>query len=187
MGVIALAFAGVTFYLMHLFFWDSFIYVFYAIPCVIMAFLSLCGCMVYYNLIELPVKARVLVDVIVPFLIVGGIPLDIGIERLSYQNYVSFTPEKWKTIEDAYKCDMALDFLGKYEVVGMTMNEIVSLLDEPQREGPLESSNRDYTYYYDYSCGSPKTGLGIDSYLLTFYTMGESRDLVVVNYVLTAY
>lgn len=177
---------GVSLYCVHFGVWSSPSNFIFLIPSLGGAILLLGLAIVIFFGLDSSLWQKIVIYVALPVVIIGGFFLDLGIENLSFNIYTSFAPEKWLTIESKYKLEMANDFLSKYEVKGMKMNEIVSLLGEPAEEGEVESSE-EYSYRYSYDCGRPIKRYALSSYRLDFFANGDNRDLEVVAYSLEEY
>ncbi|MDO5330727.1 MAG: hypothetical protein Q4F15_04820 [Bacillota bacterium] len=167
---------------MHIAVWDSGIALVYiALCCVAIFFLSIIS-LILFNISGVSGPAKVAVSLSFVAILMAGFPIDYGIETACYNAYISFSPEKWQNVDGQYKAPMARDFLDRYEVKEMQVNEIVELLGEPQEEGLIRESGQEYDYYFRYDCGSPTHWHGPYPWALDFYTSGDDRGLTILDY-----
>lgn len=180
-GLLFLVFLGICFYWMHRLVWESAWAVIYMFIYLGMALVFMIVGLIFFNEAGIKGAVRIAVNIAAPLIMLIGPGADIAIERISFDAYTSFSPEKWLTVDEGYKYVMTNDFLAKYEVKGMKVEEVVSLLGEPQEEGSL-AEGETYAYYFRYDCGRPTTRYAIEHYFLDFYTMGEDRTISISDY-----
>lgn len=112
-----------------------------------------------------------------------GIGIAIGIVVISYPFYYAFSPditnyhsrvefdqEKWKVWKETettvcLRWDMAHDLLKRHDLIGLTSNEIIDLLGEPDRKNKIE-----IRYYL----GMSRHGIDTGSLILTI-----ENDIVI--------
>lgn len=180
-GILFLVSLGFAFYWMHFLVWNSPLGIVYMAISLGIAFALLIVGLIFFNEAGFEGAPRIAVNITFPLLLLIGPGVDIAAERISFDAYTSFSPEKWLTIDEGYKYVMTNDFLNKYEVKGMKMEEVVSLLGEPNNEGAL-AEGEEYSYYFRYDCGRPVTRYAIEHYYLDFYSMGEDKTLTIMDY-----
>lgn len=89
------------------------------------------------------------------------LPFFITVNR--FNNMVSYTREKWLTVDEKYKYYMAKDFLNDHNVNDLNETQIKSYLGEPDYY-IVESSST----ILQYNVGSPVRHFAIDPYILSF-------------------
>lgn len=181
--VVSFCFLGLAIYSLHRAIWESAgIFVIVAILVTIFACSSMSIALMFFNFANPRKGLRMGVNIALPGIVVGGLATSFFVERAAFRNYISFTPEKWQSIDSRYKLDMTSDFLDKYDVKEMTVNQVVDLLGEPYSEGKVIGSS-EYNYQYSYDCGVPINASTSDPYILKFYTLGiADKDAMIVAY-----
>lgn len=180
-GLVTLFFAGLSCYFVHLAVWLSGIAFIFVFVSLLAAIFFMVPALIFFNESKPVSAARIAVNIALPALVIGGLLIDIGVENLVSSIYVTYSPSKWQTVGSYYKTEMARDFLSKYEVKGMSINDITELLGEPDSEGETEDTE-EYPYRFRYDCGKPVRIHCHYNYYLDFFTAGSDRNLVIHDY-----
>lgn len=178
-GVATLIFLGLSLYWIHLMVWNSPWAVMNVIPFLVTSAILAVPTLVFLDICKPHKVMKIITCIALPGLILILPVLDFGIENLALDIHVGFSPEKWLRIEEKYRAEMAENFLSHYEVRGMEMGEIVSLLGEPDEEGDLEKPTEEYSYYYRYDCGDSALRDGPYHYMMDFYTADKEASIII--------
>lgn len=174
---------GLTFALVHAIVWSGVYAIVLAIPCFVVCLFIMGIALIFFNEAKPKSGFRIAHNITLPLIVVIGLLIDIGVENLSFNIYTSFSPSKWETISTDYKVYMAEDFLSKYDVTNMTMNDVIDLLGEPDEEGDIAVSSQDYPYCYRYYAGrAVGREAGGMLFLLDFYMEDEGKELIISAY-----